>query len=52
MIVACGGPVLAFTAGALVEILGSKAHWLDPFDQVAWQMAMRRVIIAVDRAAA
>ena len=45
---ACGGPVLASTAGALVEILGSKAHLLDPLDQTAWQLAMRRVIIDDD----
>ncbi len=41
---ACGGPVLASTAGALVEILGSKAHLINPLDQAGWQEAMGRVI--------
>lgn len=41
---ACGGPVLASTAGALVETLAGRAHHLDPDDRDGWSRAMRRVI--------
>jgi alpha-1,3-rhamnosyl/mannosyltransferase len=45
---ACGGAVLASTAGAVVETVGSRAHLLDPLDQDAWQQAMQRVIVDDD----
>jgi alpha-1,3-rhamnosyl/mannosyltransferase len=42
--VACGGAVLASTAGALVETVGSAAHLIDPRDRDGWRHAMRRVL--------
>src|SRR5579875_1434173 len=41
---ACGGAVLASTAGALVETVGQKAHLIEPLDLDGWQQAMQRVI--------
>jgi glycosyltransferase involved in cell wall biosynthesis len=41
---ACGGAVLASTAGAVAEVVGRHAHLLDPHDIEAWRNAMRRVI--------
>jgi alpha-1,3-rhamnosyl/mannosyltransferase len=41
---ACGGAVLASTAGALVETVGSRAHLVDPHDLDGWRGAMTRVI--------
>jgi alpha-1,3-rhamnosyl/mannosyltransferase len=41
---ACGGAVLASTAGALVETIGSMAHLIDPCDTVGWRDAMVRVL--------
>ena len=41
---ACGGAVIASTAGALVETIGGKAHLLHPEDQEAWTQAMKRII--------
>lgn len=41
---ACGGAVLASTAAAVVEVVGSKAHVIDPHDVDAWRDAMRRII--------
>jgi alpha-1,3-rhamnosyl/mannosyltransferase len=41
---ACGGAVLASTAGALVETVGSRAHLIDPQDIDGWRRAMRRVV--------
>jgi alpha-1,3-rhamnosyl/mannosyltransferase len=40
---ACGGGVLASTAGALVETVGSRAHLIEPQDQGSWTQAMARV---------
>ena len=45
---ACGGAVLASTAGAVVETTGGKAHLLDPLDQGVWREAMQRVILDDD----
>jgi glycosyltransferase involved in cell wall biosynthesis len=45
---ACGGPVLSSTAGALVEIGGSRAHFLEPLDRDAWRQAMERIIVDQD----
>jgi alpha-1,3-rhamnosyl/mannosyltransferase len=41
---ACGGAVLASTAGALVETVGSRAHLTNPGDTHGWRQAMIRVI--------
>jgi glycosyltransferase involved in cell wall biosynthesis len=41
---ACGGAVLASTAGALVETVGSRAHLINPHDLEGWRDAMLRVI--------
>jgi alpha-1,3-rhamnosyl/mannosyltransferase len=45
---ACGGAVLGSTAGAVVEVVGARAHLLDPSDQDAWREAMQRVIVDDD----
>jgi alpha-1,3-rhamnosyl/mannosyltransferase len=41
---ACGGAVLASTAGALVETVGNRAHLIDPHDMDGWRWAMLRVL--------
>jgi glycosyltransferase involved in cell wall biosynthesis len=41
---ACGGAVLASTAGALAETIGSRAHLIDPRDVDGWRDAMVRVL--------
>jgi alpha-1,3-rhamnosyl/mannosyltransferase len=41
---ACGGAVLASTAGSLVETIGGQAHLLDPQDDDGWRAALRRVV--------
>lgn len=40
---ACGGAVLASTAGALVETVGKQAHLIPPGDVAGWREAMRRI---------
>ena len=40
---ACGGAVLASTAGAVAETVGGQAHLLDPKDEAGWRDAMLRV---------
>lgn len=40
---ACGGAVLASTAGAVAETAGHKAHLLDPEDRDGWRQAIQRV---------
>jgi alpha-1,3-rhamnosyl/mannosyltransferase len=40
---ACGGAVLASTAGALVETVGSRAHLVAPADRDGWRDALVRV---------
>jgi alpha-1,3-rhamnosyl/mannosyltransferase len=40
---ACGGAVLASTAGAVAETVGGRAHLLDPLDADGWRAAMLRV---------
>lgn len=40
---ACGGAVLASTAGALAETVGGKAHLIDPADEAGWTAALARV---------
>jgi alpha-1,3-rhamnosyl/mannosyltransferase len=41
---ACGGAVLASTAGAVREIVGSKAHLTDAEDIAGWRAALARVV--------
>jgi alpha-1,3-rhamnosyl/mannosyltransferase len=41
---ACGGAVLASTAGALVETVGRKADLIPPGDLDGWRQAMARVL--------
>ncbi|MBM3996940.1 MAG: glycosyltransferase family 4 protein [Planctomycetes bacterium] len=45
---ACGGAVLASTAGAVAEVVGAKAHGIDAADLPAWRDAMHRVIVDDD----
>jgi glycosyltransferase involved in cell wall biosynthesis len=40
---ACGGAVLASTAGPLVETVGRQAHLVEPMDIDGWRQAMQRV---------
>ncbi|HEV3118020.1 MAG TPA: glycosyltransferase family 1 protein, partial [Gemmataceae bacterium] len=40
---ACGGAVLASTAGAVAETVGRRAHLLDAGDQDGWRAAILRV---------
>lgn len=41
---ACGGAVLASTAGAVVEAVGERAHLVAPEDVVGWRDALQRVV--------
>jgi alpha-1,3-rhamnosyl/mannosyltransferase len=41
---ACGGPVLASTAGALVEIFGRTAHLMPANDSDGWTRSLARII--------
>lgn len=41
---ACGGAVLASTAGAVAEIVGRKAHLIEPGDEAGWRDALLRVV--------
>jgi alpha-1,3-rhamnosyl/mannosyltransferase len=45
---ACGGAVLASTAGALVETVGGRAHLTNPEDVDGWRAAMARVLTEDD----
>ncbi|MSU80505.1 MAG: glycosyltransferase family 1 protein [Gemmataceae bacterium] len=45
---ACGGAVLASTAGSVVEVVGPCAHLLDPNDLTGWRDAMQRIIVDDD----
>ncbi len=40
---ACGGAVLASTAGAIAETVGGSAHLIDPGDVGGWHDALRRI---------
>ena len=40
---ACGGAVLASTAGAVAETAGAAAHLIDALDEDGWRLAMQRV---------
>jgi glycosyltransferase involved in cell wall biosynthesis len=41
---ACGGAVLASTAGAVAETVGGQAHLIDPMDIDGWRQAMQRIV--------
>lgn len=41
---ACGGAVVASTAGAVAEVVGSRVPRIDPLDVAGWRDAMRRVV--------
>jgi alpha-1,3-rhamnosyl/mannosyltransferase len=41
---ACGGAVLTSTAGALAEVVGRRAHLIDPHDLAGWRDALARVL--------
>lgn len=41
---ACGGAVLASTAGAIAETVGGQAHLVAPEDVDGWRAAMLRVV--------
>ena len=41
---ACGGAVLASTAGAVAETVGSQAPLIDPLDLDGWRQAMQGVV--------
>lgn len=41
---ACGGAVLASTAGAVAETVGKQAHLIEPLDHDGWRQAMQRVV--------
>jgi glycosyltransferase involved in cell wall biosynthesis len=41
---ACGGAVIASTAGAIVETVGRRAHLVDPYDLDGWRAAIQRVV--------
>lgn len=45
---ACGGAVLASTAGALVETVGRQAHVIEPLDVECWRDAMERACVDDD----
>jgi alpha-1,3-rhamnosyl/mannosyltransferase len=41
---ACGGAVVASTAGAVAETVGRQAHLVEPLDIDGWRQAMQRVL--------
>jgi alpha-1,3-rhamnosyl/mannosyltransferase len=41
---ACGGAVLASTAGAVAEVVGRHADLIDPLDIDGWRQSMQRVV--------
>jgi alpha-1,3-rhamnosyl/mannosyltransferase len=45
---ACGGAVLASTAGAVAETAGAAAHLLDPSDLDGWRSSLLRVLTEDD----
>jgi alpha-1,3-rhamnosyl/mannosyltransferase len=45
---ACGGAVLASTAGAVAEVANGVAHLIDPADEGGWRDAMQRIIVDDD----
>jgi len=45
---ACGGAVLASTAGAVAETAGAAGHPIDPHDEEGWRAALLRVCTSDD----
>ena len=45
---ACGGAVLASTAGAVAETVGGAAHLIDPHDEGGWRDALLRACVDDD----
>lgn len=45
---ACGGAVLASTAPAIAETVGTQAHLIDPEDDDGWRTALERVLVDDD----
>lgn len=45
---ACGGAVLASTAGAVAETVGRRAHLIEPGDFDGWRDALARVLVDDD----
>jgi glycosyltransferase involved in cell wall biosynthesis len=45
---ACGGAVIASTAGAVAETVGGKARLIDPHDADGWRDALLRVCVDRD----
>ncbi len=45
---ACGGAVLASTAGAVAEVVGSRGQLIEPQDADGWRDAMLRAIMEND----
>jgi glycosyltransferase involved in cell wall biosynthesis len=41
---ACGGAVIASTAGAIAETVGRRAHLVEPLDLDGWRAGMKRVV--------
>jgi alpha-1,3-rhamnosyl/mannosyltransferase len=41
---ACGGAVIASTAGAIAETVGRRAHLVEPLNHDGWRTAMQRVL--------
>ncbi len=41
---ACGGAVIASTAGAIAETVGRVAHLVEPLDLDGWRTAMQRIV--------
>ena len=41
---ACGGAVIASTAGAVAEVMGECGHQIDPRDTDGWRNALTRII--------
>jgi alpha-1,3-rhamnosyl/mannosyltransferase len=45
---ACGGAVIASTAGAVAEVVRGQGYLVDPADRAGWREAMRRIITEDD----
>lgn len=41
---ACGGAVLASSAGAVAEVVAGRGHLIDPHDEGGWRAALARVL--------
>jgi alpha-1,3-rhamnosyl/mannosyltransferase len=41
---ACGGAVVASSAGSLVEVLAGRGCLIDPLDEPGWRTALARVL--------